>query len=167
MKCSIWIHRSWNLIWIHNMNSDMNSWSWKISRNHKSELMYMNSSKNSGCWNHIWIHIMITSLNWCYEEYCEIMAEFQESYESWLNSLILNWSGFSFKSVFSGNKFYSSKEIMTQTPSLQPTHCQPCCCSMATGLCCCRCRRLVLLRAAEWAGLEGLDDSGSSSVQST
>ena len=43
---------SWNLIWIHNMNSDMNSWSWRISWNHMSEFICMNSFLNS-CW---WIH---------------------------------------------------------------------------------------------------------------
>ena len=43
---------SWNLIWIHNMNSDMNSWLWRISWIHMSEFICMNSPLNS-CW---WIH---------------------------------------------------------------------------------------------------------------
>ena len=40
-------------------------------------------------------------IQWC-KEYSEIVAEFQEMnwyMKSWLNSLTLNWSGFSFKSL--------------------------------------------------------------------
>ena len=43
---------SWNLTWIHDMNSDMNSWLWRISWIHMSEFICMNSPLNS-CW---WIH---------------------------------------------------------------------------------------------------------------
>ena len=68
--------------------------------------MIMKSYMNSYIWIHVWIQ--------CYEEYCEIMAEFLEMnshMKSWLDSLsipdsapnLLQWE----------KMFYSSKEITT------------------------------------------------------
>ena len=36
---------SWNLIWIHNMNSDLNSWSWRILWNHTLETSSLENLK--------------------------------------------------------------------------------------------------------------------------
>ena len=71
---------SWNLIWIHNMNS----WSWKIS--------------------------------------------------SWLNSLILNWSGFSFKSVSVREQsllIQSNNDPFFAVSSLWVLRLLLCCCSLS------------------------------------
>ena len=73
MKCRKWILR----LWIH-----------------ACEFVIMKSHMNSWSWTHVWIQ--------CYEEYSEIMAQLLEMnwhMKSWLNSLILNYSWFSFKFV--------------------------------------------------------------------
>ena len=75
----------------------------------RSVFVFMNSSMNSCYWIHddeiiyeirLWIHVWIQCYHHCYEEYCEIMAEILQMnshMQSWLNSLILNWSRFSFE----------------------------------------------------------------------
>ena len=83
----VWIH-----LWIHVIQficefMPLNSWLW-MARIHNYEIIYefiiTNSCVNSAQWR----------------EYREIMAEFSEMnshMKSWLNSLILNYSWFSFK----------------------------------------------------------------------
>ena len=185
MKCSIWIHDheilyefiTWIQIWIHNMNSDMNSWSWKISWDDEfvSELISVNLCMNSSCsmhiwyiWIHIviWIHIMNLSMNAVRRTISWIhgwmpMNEF--TYEIMVEFINLKWIWIQLQICFrKGNKFYSSKVIMISP--LQSAHCQlpalrllHCCCSMATGLHCCNGRRRMLLCTAECCGLKGLD----------
>ena len=126
-----------------------------------------------------WIHavefIMMKSyimmMNWCvcinpwiqwYEEHChcEIMAEFlymtshmKSGLNSNLNSsIILNWSGFSFKSGNSLKQIWNRFFAVSSQPTLRLLHC----CSVATGWRCCNSRRRVLLCTADWAEWGGL-----------
>ena len=82
--------------------------------------------------------------------------------KTWLNSLNLNWSGFSFnlKSVFSKRtNFTHPKKYLPLlrffSLSLPGLRLCCCCCSRATGLHGSYGRRWVLLRTADWGGLEG------------
>ena len=120
-----WIDRSWNvanefMIMKSYMNSDMNSWSCKkIVKIGEiiSKFAYKTSSKNSGTWIHTWLRSIYTyevvyhvSYTWIHS-WIHIMNSFMNSLiwrifwiihtdmKSWLNSLILIGSGFSFKSI--------------------------------------------------------------------
>ena len=103
---------SWNLIWIHSMNSYMYSWLWRQINCQNSylwdyefiyEFMLLNHL-NSWVWNqefimYSWISEYCHRFKCC-KEYREIAAEFlwMNSYmKSWLNLLDLNLSWFSFK----------------------------------------------------------------------
>ena len=80
--------------------------------------------------------------------------------KSWLNSLILNWSGFSFKSVSVREQILpiqSNNDPFIPVSSLPALRLLRCCCSMAVRRRWLRLRRRVLLRTAERVGLEGLD----------
>ena len=76
------------------MKNIVNSYVWIHLWIHAGEFIIMKSYMNSYVWIHVWIQ--------CYEEYREIMAEFLEMnshIKSWLNSLILKYSGFSSKFI--------------------------------------------------------------------
>ena len=82
--------------------------------------------------------------------------------KTWLNSLNLNWSGFSFnlKSVFSKRTNFTHPKkylplLRLFSLSLPALRLCCCCCSRATGLHGSYGRRWVLLLTADWGGLEG------------
>ena len=81
--------------------------------------------------------------------------------KSWFNSLILNGSGFSFKSVSMREHILliqRNNKPFFAVSSLPALWLLCCCCLpvIATGQSCCNCRCQVLLCTAEWGGLEGL-----------
>ena len=105
----------------------------------------MNSSINSVLWRILWKHGWIP------------INEF--TYVTWLYSLILYWSGFSFKSVWVRKQILliqSNNDPFLSVSSLPEFRLLCCSCSVATGQRCCHGRLLVLLHTARWGGLEGL-----------
>ena len=101
----------------------------------------------------LWIHMWIQ----CYEECCEIRAEFLEMnshMKSWSNSLFLKYSWFSFKFVSVRGYvllIQSNHHLFFAVSSLHALRLLCGCCLVATRRCCCDCRRRVL-RTAEQRG---------------
>ena len=123
------------------MKSYMNSY-YGFSHEFSAMKNVVSSWLNPYKWIHKWIIVEFINLNWP-------------------ASNLFHW----------GNKNYSSKVITT--PSLQAAHrgnASPKTAArlllMATGRRVCDCRRWVLLRTAEWGGLEGLDGRRWASLRS-
>ena len=106
-------------------------------------------------WIYLWFHLWI---QWLWR-YSEIMAEFlkmNSHMKSWLNSLFLNWSGFSLKSVSVRGKFLLIQSnhdpflAFSLLPALKLLHCT----SVATWQRGCNCRSQMLCTARQ-AGCGG------------
>ena len=95
----------------------------------------------------------------CCEEYREIMAEFLEMnshMKSWLNSLILKYSGFSFKFVsvrenvlLTQSNHQDSSPLLCGQLTARPKRLLRGCCSVTTRRRCCAGRRRVLRTAKQ------------------
>ena len=159
-------------MWIHNINWDMihdqenysliiyqNSYDiyiWIFQRIQAAEFMIWTAEFM--IWNHIWIwYESIYMIP--YHEFIYKFSAMKNIMKSWLNSLILNWSGFSFKSVSVREQIsliQSNNDPFFAVSLLPAVRLLCCCCSMATGRRCCDSTCRVLLRTTEWGGLEGL-----------
>ena len=165
------IHRSWNVAYeFMIMLCEFITWIQICIRDHEKHHIRIHIFEfiqefrllNSYVWSHLWIYIMNSFMN---SVLCRIssihgwISIINSHMKSWLNSLILNGSGFGFKSVSVMEQILliqSNHNPFFAVSSLPALRLLRGCCSMATGRRGCDCRRRVLQRTVVWGGLEGL-----------